>query len=124
MNHPVERIYAAMNEDRLEDLDALFAPGYVDHDEGYTGVDALKAQLKTFRAAFPDLHITIEDTVEQGDRVATRTEVTGIHTGELMGLPPTGRAIRVSAVDISRFESGRAVERWGGLNTYSLMVQL
>jgi predicted ester cyclase len=77
-----------------------------------------------FRRAFPDLHISVDDTIEQGDRIATRTTVTGTQTGELMGLPATDRTISVGAVDIARFDDRRAVERWGGLDMYALLAQL
>jgi steroid delta-isomerase-like uncharacterized protein len=124
MRDQIERLYRAMNEDDLDALDALFAVDYVDHTQGYRGVTALKEQLALFRRAFPDLHITVDDTVEQGDRIASRTTVTGTQTGELMDLPATGRTVSVSAVDIARFEDGMAVERWGGLDMYSLLAQL
>lgn len=124
MRDQIDRLYAAMNSDNLDVLDEIFAVDYVDHTQGYQGAEALKAQLRAFREAFPDLRISIEDTVQDADRIATRTTVTGTHTGDLMGLPATGRTITVGAVDIARFADGKAVERWGGLDMYSLLVQL
>ncbi len=124
MREQIERLYRAMNEGHLEDFDGIFAADYVDHEEGYTGAEPLKQQIAAFRRGFPDLRITVDDCVEAGDRINTRTTVTGTHTGDLMGMPPTGRKVKVSAVDIVRFVGDRATERWGGLNTYSLMVQL
>ena len=59
-----------------------------------------------------------------GDRFASRTTVTGTHTGDLMGMPATGRRISVEAVDIGRVHDGQAAERWGGLNMYALLTQL
>ncbi len=124
MQDQVERLYRAMNDDELNALDELFAVDYVDHTQGYRGVSALKEQLSVFRQAFPDLHVNVDDMVAQGDRIATRTTVTGTHTGELMGLAATGRSIAVGAIDIARFENGKAVERWGGLDMYALLTQL
>jgi Voltage gated chloride channel/SnoaL-like polyketide cyclase len=56
--------------------------------------------------------------------LTSRTTVTGTHTGDLMGMPATGKRIRVEAVDIGRVDDGQAAERWGGLNMYALLTQL
>ena len=100
------------------------APGYIEHSEGFQGVEPFRQQIITFRAAFPDLHVTIEDLITDGGRFASRTTVTGTHTGDLMGMPATGKHISVQAVDIGRIENGQAKERWGGLDMYTLLTQL
>ena len=117
-------IYQAINTGNLAMLDELVAPDYTEHSEGFQGVEPFKQQLAAFRAAFPDLRVSIEDLLIDGDRFASRTTVTGTHTGDLMGMPATGRHISVEAVDIGRVENGRAKERWGGLNMYSMLTQL
>ena len=89
------------------------------------GVEPFKQQITAFRTAFPDLRVTIEDLLlADGGPFASRTTVTGTHTGDLMGMPPTGAHISVEAVDIGRVADGQAQERWGGLNMYSLLTQL
>jgi steroid delta-isomerase-like uncharacterized protein len=120
----VDAIYQAINDRNLDTLDDLFGPDFLDHQDGWRGVEPLKAQLSSFQAAFSDLRIDVEDVVCDGERFASRTTVTGTHDGELMGLPPTGKQIEVSAVDLVRMQDGRAAERWGGLDMYSLLVQL
>jgi steroid delta-isomerase-like uncharacterized protein len=118
-------IYEAVNTGNLALLDKYVAPGYVEHSDGFQGVEPFKQQITAFRTAFPDLRVTIEDLlVADGGRFASRTTVTGTHTGDLMGLPATGKHISVEAVDIGRVENGQAKERWGGLNMYSLLTQL
>jgi len=118
-------IYEAINTGDLALLDKFVAPGYVDHSEGFQGVEPFKQQVAGFRAAFPDLHVSIDDLLlADGGRFASRTTVTGTHTGDLMGMPATGRRISVEAVDIGRIEGGQAQERWGGLNMFSLLTQL
>ena len=92
--------------------------------EGFRGVEPFRQQVATFRAAFPDLRVTIEDLLIDGDRFASRTTVTGTHTGDLMGMPATGKHMSVEAADIGRIENGQAKERWGGLNMYSMLTQL
>ena len=120
----VKTLYEAMNARDLDALDDLFAPDFLDHQDGQHGVEALKAQLRSFLGAFSDLHVDVEEVLSAGDRFACRTTVSGTHDGELMGLAPSGTAISVSAIDIVRMHHGRAVERWGGLDMFSLLVQL
>jgi steroid delta-isomerase-like uncharacterized protein len=117
-------IYEAINTGNLALLEKFVAPDYAEHSEGFRGVEPFQQQVGAFRAAFPDLHVSIDDLLTDGDRFASRTTVTGTHTGDLMGLPATGKHISVEAVDIGRIENGQAKERWGGLNMYSLLTQL
>jgi predicted ester cyclase len=117
-------IYEAINTGNLALLDKFVAPDYVEHSEGFQGVEPFKQQVGAFRAAFPDLHVSIDDLLIDGDRFASRTTVGGTHTGDLMGMPATGRHISVEAVDIGRIENGQAKDRWGGLNMYSMLTQL
>ena len=118
-------IYEAINTGELGLLDKFVAPDYIEHSEGFQGVEPFRQQVAAFRAAFPDLRVTIQDVLlTDGDRFASRTTVTGTHTGDLMGLPATGKHISVEAVDIGRVENGQAKERWGGLNMYSMLTQL
>jgi len=117
-------IYEAINTGNLALLDKVVAPDYVEHSEGFQGIEPFRQQITAFRAAFPDLRVTIEELLIAGDRFASRTTVTGTHTGDLMGMPATGKHISVEAVDIGRIENGLAKERWGGLNMYALLSQL
>jgi predicted ester cyclase len=117
-------IYQAVNTGDLALLDKFVAPGYTEHSEGFQGVEPFKQQVAAFRAAFPDLRVSIEELLIDGDRFASRTTVTGTHTSDLMGMPATGKRISVEAVDIGRIANGQAQERWGGLNMYSLLTQL
>jgi len=118
-------IYEAINTGNLALLEKFVAPGYIEHSEGFQGVEPFRQQITAFRAAFPDLHVSIDDLLlADGGRFASRTTVTGTHTGDLMGIPATGQRITVEAVDIGRIEGGQAQERWGGLNMYSMLTQL
>ena len=121
----LDGIYEAVNTGNLALLDKHLAPDYIEHSEGFQGVEPFKQQIAAFRAGFPDLHVSIDDLLlTDGDRFASRTTITGTHTGDLMGMPATGKRVSVEAVDIGRIENGRAKERWGGMNMYSLLVQL
>jgi len=117
-------IYEAVNTGNLALLDKFVAPGYIEHSEGFQGVEPFKQQISAFRAAFPDLHVSIDDLLADGGRFASRTTITGTHTGDLMGIPATGKHISIGAVDIGRVGDGQAQERWGGLDMYALLTQL
>jgi steroid delta-isomerase-like uncharacterized protein len=71
-----------------------------------SGSEALLKFVSAFREAFPDLHFTIEEVVSNVDKVAWRCVGTGTHRGEFMGIPATGKSIKVQAIIISRFENG------------------
>jgi predicted ester cyclase len=63
--------------------------------------------------AFLDLHITLEDLIEEGDKAVEKDTVTGTHLGEFNGLPPAGRSVACSEIFIMRFANGRIAEVWG-----------
>lgn len=90
-------------------------------------VPALAAQPKIWAAllqAFPDIRVTIEDLVAEGDRVASRQIVTGTHLGEFQGIAPTGRTVRYDEIFIARFADGLITELWGVVDTMSMLRQL
>jgi predicted ester cyclase len=76
------------------------------------------------RGAFPDARVTVEDQIAEGDKVVDRWTATGTPTGDLMGVPPTGRRIEVSGITISRFAGGKIVEDWYQGDDLGMMQQL
>jgi predicted ester cyclase len=74
--------------------------------------------------AFPDLHVTVEDVIADGDKVVARNTVTGTHKGQYMGGPPTGNSVAYSEIFIVRFAGGRIAEIWGVVDTPSQLRQL
>jgi steroid delta-isomerase-like uncharacterized protein len=89
-----------------------------------TGAQALKEVFARLHRAFPDLHITVEDVIAEGDRVVGRNSVTGTHQGEYMGLAPTGKPVAYNEIFIFRFVNGRIAETWGVVDVASQMKQL
>ena len=124
----VQRIVGAVNTNDVPAVDELFAPDYLDHDPGRgelpRGPEGIKQAWAMMRAAFPDLRVTVFDTVAEGDLVAVRGEISGTHRGELMGLAPTGNTVAVSVMDFNRIAGGRVQERWGQLDLLGLLQQL
>jgi steroid delta-isomerase-like uncharacterized protein len=89
-----------------------------------TGAELAKEAFARLLRAYPDLHITIEDLVEEEDKVVSRNTVTGTHRGEYMGIPPTGKTVTYNEIFIVRFADGRVAETWGVVDVLSQMRQL
>ena len=76
------------------------------------------------RNAFPDIKYTVEDMIEDGDKLVARWSAKGTHKGEFMGIPPTGRQVSFTGIEIIRVKDGKAVEEWEELDRAGLMGQL
>ena len=126
----VRRLLDAMNTGDAElvsqTIDEVFEPDVKQHSPfEATGTQTLTENVvaRLYRA-FPDLHITIEDLIEEGDKVVEKDTVTGTHQGEYNGLPPTGKSVSYSEIFIMRFVNGRIAEIWGVVDLLSQMKQL
>lgn len=112
----------------LRVADEVFAPDYVGHDPALPqemhGPEEFKQFVRMYRTAFPDLELTVEDQIAEGDKVVTRFTARGTHRGDLMGIPPTGRKIVVTGISIDRMENGKSVESWTNYDVMSMMQQL
>lgn len=118
----------AFNAGRLEVVDELVASDFVEHDPSLTeevrGPAGVKELIAGYRAAFPDIRITIEDQIADGDYVVSRWSGTGTHQGELMGMPATGKQATVTGITIDRIADGRIAESWDNWDTLGMMQQL
>jgi steroid delta-isomerase-like uncharacterized protein len=115
------------NRGNLDVADELFAPDFVYHDpagEELRGPESVKGYATMLRAAFPDLHQTIEDQVAEGDRVAYRWTARGTHEGELMGIAPTGNRVTFTGIAVARLADGKIEEIWENYDALGLMQQL
>jgi steroid delta-isomerase-like uncharacterized protein len=112
---------AAEADVRAQDYVA-YAPASLEPDpldsEGWTRF------LAGFVQGFPDLQITVEDAVAEGDLVAQRVHFEGTHTGEFQGLPPTHRKVDFHGLELNRFVDGRVAEHWFQLDSLTLLQQL
>jgi steroid delta-isomerase-like uncharacterized protein len=124
----LRRIYdEVFSKGNLGAVDELMAANYVLHGPGGTelkGPTGFKEFVRTLRAAFPDVQVTVEDMVAEGSEVAHRATLRGSHQGEFMGIPATGRQVEVSITTISRFADGQEVEAWESLDTARIYQQL
>ncbi|WP_326672548.1 flavin reductase [Streptomyces canus] len=118
---------AAWDQGHLDVLDDLLSPSYV-RRRGPASVtqdrDQLKDSIRAVREAFPDLRTEIEDIVEDGDRLAIRWRSTGRHTGDFLGVPPTGKPVEVSGATFARFEGPSVAEEWVTFDSRQLLEAL
>ena len=120
-------IEKGFNQKELSAFESYFSTNLKDHalppgiPEGF---DGRRMFYSAFLAAFPDLHVDIEDTLAEGDKLVMRWSAHGTHNGELMGIPPTGKQVSVGGTAIDRFENGQSVEHWEIFDQVGLMQQL
>jgi len=126
------RIEDAVNTGDLEVIskvtNELVAPDVLIHmplaTEAPRPHEAFRQLWAMLLRGLPDLHLTIEDLVEEGDKVVMRASVTGTHKGEYMGVQPTGKSITYNEIFIWRLAGGRIAEMWGVVDVFAQMKQL
>jgi predicted ester cyclase len=126
----LEEIFTQGNLDAAEEI---YSPNYISLEtatavrpasEDIHGVEAARQIAAARRQAFPDLHITIEDQIAEGDKVAMRFRARGTHLGELAGRAPTGKEVEVRGINMCRIGGGKIAEQWPHADILGMMRQL
>ena len=120
----IEEVWVGGN---LDLIDELFAPAYVGSSptDGETrGPSGIRAVVERYRAAFSGITMTADRIVAEGDWVTTQWTARGTHTGELMGIAPTGREVTVNGIEVDRVEGGKFVEGHGIFDALGMLQQL
>jgi steroid delta-isomerase-like uncharacterized protein len=125
----VRRLFAELwNTGNLSVADEIFSPNYAHHDPSMPdfgrGPESEKKRATLYRTAFPDLHLTIEDVIAEGETVMTRWSGRGTHKGELDGIAPTGKQFTISGVTVARVSNGKIAEGYVNWDAQGLMQQL
>jgi steroid delta-isomerase-like uncharacterized protein len=122
----VRRFFDLLNQAEFDLVTPLFAADFLLHFDGMPPLDATGAMgfFRGFIGAFPGIQHEIVDQFAAGDRVATRIVVTGVHTGDFMGMPPTGRSISIGAINIHRLAGGQVIEQWVNSDALGMLQQL
>lgn len=125
----VARFYEDVwNHGRYETADDVFDSNYIRHDlrpgQAPGGPEGQKAVARLFRAAFPDVELTVGVVVADDDSVVARWTIHGTHLGDWAGVKPSGRRIEFVGVNIFRFSDGKVVELWNHRDDLGLMEQL
>lgn len=116
--------YEALNKRNLALAYELIAPNYFNHTLQLQGLKDFKQFMTMLIKGFPDFHTTAEDMIAEGDKVWTLFTDTGTHTGEYLGIVPTGKKITIRGVDISRIVDGKVTEEWQVTDSLDLLKQL
>ncbi|HXG77570.1 MAG TPA: ester cyclase [Gaiellaceae bacterium] len=113
----VRRYYEQVINGRdLDAVEVFFADAHV--------VEGVRRGCFAYFEAFPDLHVSLDELVAEGDRVFVRSTMTGTHDGEYKGIPPTGRNVAAETAEVFRIADGRFVGYWCLANVAGLMRQL
>lgn len=124
----IRRFYEEVfNKKNLAAIDDFFAPDHVDHTlpPGLpVGPEGTKQAIAMTLSGFPDLHITVEDMIAEGDKVVTWFTTHGTQQGALGSIPPTGKHVTVSTIEITRIAGGKIVEDWGLDDRLGMLQQL
>ncbi len=115
------RVYEVIATGNLDLAEEIVDPDAPDNERAsVTDEHAQPRLIETFRqfaadahAAFPDMQLTVEDMIAEGDRVAARVIMRATHRGEFQGIAPTGKRVQVRAMDMFRIVGGKIVEHWG-----------
>jgi steroid delta-isomerase-like uncharacterized protein len=112
---------------KLDDVIDYVADDYVGHQPGVPevhGKAGFKEFVGTYLAGFPDGKIVVEDQIAEGDTVTTRWTARGTNTGQLMGMPATGKEVTVTGITYSKISDGQVHESWASWDTLSMLQQL
>ncbi len=123
------------NKGNLSAIDELVSPDYVVHEteanddsifgqNKQAGPEGVKQAAWILRTAFPDVQMTFDDLVAEGDRVVLRWTARATHSGPLGRIPPTGKRATVTGVWIDRLAGGKVVEEWQNWDLFGLLMQL
>jgi predicted ester cyclase len=114
------------NMRRRDAIAEMMHPDAVVHDAGVDtrGPSGFYPFFDRIHATFSDMHVTVNDTIEQGDRVCVRWSCTMRHTGEGLGMAPTGKALEITGITIMRVEGGKMIEGWQNWDMLGLLAQI
>ena len=117
------------NEGRESTIDELFAEGGIayglgDGETEVRGPAELKPFVRNLRGVLPDLQISIQDIMAEDDKVMVRILLEGTHAGSGLGVPPSGRKIRVAGIVVIRISKGQLVEGWNSWDQLGLLRQI
>jgi steroid delta-isomerase-like uncharacterized protein len=122
IQNAVEQIW---NQGNLDATDEYFTADYVYHAvPEIHGAEGIKQHVATLRASFPDFHLSLDDMIAEGDKVVSRWTGGGTHTGEFMGIPSSGKQIKITGIIISRIANRKIVEEWESSDQLGLLQLL
>lgn len=115
-----------LNERKLNLADEIISSKFVIHGipNAKNGPDGFREIIQQFLDAFPDMMVTVENVIGEGDTVATRGSWTGTNKGSFMGMPSTGKKVKVEYADFWKIENGKCTENWVSMDIAGMMQQM
>lgn len=124
----IRRYYEeVVNTGALDAVPQFVSPDYCevhDNQRSAVGIEGAKEHIRAVRQTYPDLHLTIEQQIAEGEWVVSRVTMRGTHQGEWLGIQPTGKRIEVTAVNIDRVVAGLIVEHGGAANVLGPLMAI
>jgi steroid delta-isomerase-like uncharacterized protein len=124
----VSRLFEEVfNQGKMDSADELIAPYFIHYTSGKMdakGIEGYKEFIGSLRVAFPDLKVTVEDMIGEGNMVSTRQTYTGKHQGDLQGISPTEVEAVCTGICTFRIADGKITEEWAEYDLLGLMLQL
>ena len=118
------------NKGRAEAMDEMLDPDVIIHGlvdsngNEVRGADAFRSFYESFRGAFPDIQVIVEDTVAEGDKIAARCTVKATHSGKGLAVSPTGNSVEFTGMCMLRVKDERIVEAWNSFDFLTMMQQI
>lgn len=113
------------NKPNIAAFDKYFTADFIVHfADGDQNREQYKGLCEAYFASFPDLHITTDDLVAEGDKVTKVWTANSTHKSEFMGIPATGKQIEVKGIEVFRIEDGKIAELWASMDNLGMMQQL
>jgi steroid delta-isomerase-like uncharacterized protein len=120
----IEEVVNTGNVDRIAQF---ISPDYIDsHDKTgqSSGLEGAKRHVLGVRQTYPDLHVTVEQQIAEGEWVVTRITARGTHQGAWLGMGPTGKKVEITGVNVDRVVDGRIVEHGGAANLLEPLLEI
>ena len=116
-----------VNTGKVEGIENLISPEYQEVHNGVkhpVGIDGAKAHILGVRETYPDLHLTIDRQIAEGQWVVTCLTARGTHRGTWLGIKPTGKTVFFTVVNVDRVVDGRIIEHGGAANMLEPLLEI
>ena len=123
----VKKSYSFLNAGQWDSLDSVIEANYTEHDPDQgqkPGLAGMKEIMKGYASTFPDMKLSVDNIMSNGDLVMAKVTVTGTMTGKMGDAPPNGKKMDVSMYEMFRVKNGKIVERWGLFDSMKMLAQL
>ena len=120
-------IEESVNIGNVENLDEFISPDYIetlDPSKKILGVEGARQHIMAVRQTFPDLHLTVEKQISEGDWVVTCITARATHQGEWLGIKPTGKEVEITVVNVDKVVNGRIMEHGGAANMFEALLSI